>query len=126
MHAFLFLAFIAAVHTSCRSAAPREQNLPQCLQRTDFTGYNPQLRADTAWLIEYGYKVEDTKCCALEPRTSLLAKRGDLADLRSELLARIDVIEKSRSITERGAASTDACYSALMNLWHDTVHAAKR
>ena len=34
-----------------------------------------------AWLIDYETKIKNTSCCALEPRPSVLAKRGELKPL---------------------------------------------
>lgn len=113
----LFFGILSCLF-SCRTGQLRERNIPKCLQRTDFTGHNPQLRADIAWLIEYGYKVQDSRCCALQPRTDILAMRSDLPELQSELLNRVAAIEKNNRSEERSA---DTCYRALMDIWYEAA-----
>jgi len=112
--------------TGCASRQISEEQTETCLRRTDRAEQNSAARAAIAWLIDYETKVKTTSCCALEPRTSVLAKRGDLKPLNAELLTRIDALEAGSDATTRAQLSgNDKCYRALMNLYHDVMFAAR-
>ena len=110
----------------CTSRQLTEEQMNTCLTRTDFADHNPAQRAAIAWLIDYDQKVKDTRCCALEPRTSVLAKRRNLKELNAELLNRIDALEAASDAATRAKLSGhDKCYRALMDLYHDAMFAAR-
>jgi hypothetical protein len=112
--------------TACKSTQLSEAAIEHCLIRTDFAGMNIHERHSIAWLIAYERKVRETTCCAIEPRSSVLAKRNHIAELKSEALSRIDILEAGGDSAARAnLRRNDACYAALMDLYHD-VNAAQR
>lgn len=110
----------------CKSRQLSEAGISECLVRTDFSGHNPNLRADLGWYISYDKRVRETRCCALQPRIDLLQKRADLKIFKKELLQRVDILEAGTNYEQRAELSQgDLCYRALMDLYHDTVYAER-
>ncbi|AFM11269.1 hypothetical protein [Turneriella parva] len=110
----------------CTSRQITEGQIESCLARTDTVSHDTSRRAAIAWLVAYDQKVKDTRCCALEPRPSLLAKRRDLKELNDELLNRIDALETGSDAARRAELSAgDKCYRALIDLYHDGLFAAR-
>lgn len=123
----LFAASAILLMGSCKSAQLSETDINACLQRTDFTGMNTRERDSIAWLIEYDRKVRTTTCCAIEPRSSVLAKRNGIASLKSETLSRIGIFEAGGDAVSRAnLRRNNACYAALMDLYHDINLAERR
>jgi hypothetical protein len=80
----LILIFVAI---GCASRQISEEQIETCLTRTDWPEHNVAERAAIAWLVDYETEESKTpRCCALEPRPSVLAKRGELKELNAELL----------------------------------------
>lgn len=111
--------FLCLILIACRSRDLNTGGIARCLEKTDFPGHDAVLRGAIAWHIDYGRRVRETTCCALEPRDSVLRKRSDLAAFRDELFARIDTFEVAMK-AERGNVRNDTCYGALMDLYYDT------
>lgn len=125
--AALFAAPAILLNANCKSAQLSEADINACLQRTDFTGMNARERDSIAWLIEYDRKVRTTTCCAIEPRSSVLAKRNEIAALKNETLSRIDFFEAGGDAEARARLRrNDRCYAALMDLYHDINFAERR
>lgn len=119
----LILIFVAI---GCASRQISEEQIETCLTRTDWPEHNVAERAAIAWLVDYETKIKNTSCCALEPRPSVLAKRGELKPLNAEILTRIDALEAGSDAAKRAQLSgNDKCYRALMNLYHDVMFAAR-
>ena len=106
--AALFAAPAILLMGSCKSAQLSETDINACLKRTDFTGMNSRERDSIAWLIEYDRKVHTTTCCAIEPRSSVLAKRSDIASLKNETLSRIDIFEAGGDAVSRARLRRDS------------------
>ena len=105
---------------ACKTGQLGEAGIEACLKRTDFAGHNADLRAAIGWYIDYGIRVKETTCCALQPRPDLLAKRSDLGLFKSELLQRVDILEtQSLPGAEKVSRNNNACYGALMDLYHE-------
>lgn len=124
---FLFSAgeILFCLLFACKSAQLTKEDLTRCLDQTA-TGTDQNYRADIVWLIEYDTKVKETKCCAIEPRPSLLQKRDNLTGLKLEVLSRIDDLERGSDSEGRARLrKSNACYAALMDLYHDVVFAAR-
>ncbi len=125
--AALFAACAILLMGNCKSAQLSEADINACLQRTDFKGMDARERDSIAWLIEYDRKVHTTTCCAIEPRSSVLAKRNEIASLKSETLSRIDIFEAGGDAEARARLRRDdRCYAALMDLYHDINLAERR
>lgn len=125
--AALFAACAILLTANCKSAQLSEANINACLQRTDFAGMSTRERDSIAWLIEYDRKVRTTTCCAIEPRSSVLAKRNEIASLKTETLSRIDIFEAGGDAEARARLRrNDRCYAALMDLYHDINLAERR
>lgn len=120
------LTFCILLLAACKSGQLSESSMAQCLARTDFTGMDMNERDSIAWLIAYERKVRETTCCAIEPRSSVLAKRGNISNLKNETLRRIDILEGGGDSDARAnLRRNDACYAALMDLYHD-INLAQR
>lgn len=128
---FVSLVIPLLTLSSCRSRQLTEEGIAACLARTDFTGHSADERAAIGRMIAYERKVRETTCCALEPRTGILARRHDLAAFRNELLQRIDILETQGPVAAPySEASSDLrknnpCYAALMDLYHDVNYAMR-
>lgn len=115
------------ITAACKSGQLSDAAIERCLIRTDFAGMNPHERASIAWLISYERKVRDTTCCAIDPRNSILAKQNNISALKSETLSRIDLLETGGDSDARASLRrNNACYAALMDLYHDIQFSDRR
>lgn len=115
------------IPAACKSGQLSEAAIERCVARTDFIGMNFHERSAIVWLIGYECKVRETTCCAIEPRSSILAKQNNISALKSEALSRIDLLEAGGdSAVRANLRRSDACYAALMDLYHDVNTAQRR
>ena len=125
--ATFFSASSILLIASCKSAQLSGADINACLKLTDFPGMNTTERESIAWLIGYERKVRETTCCAIEPRSSLLAKQHNTSALKSETLSRIDIFEAAGNSDARAnLRRNNSCYAALVDLYHDVIAAQRQ